>query len=317
MENGLFGVSAVTFENLRSITSSCTNEFEERVCELAMLADAVASGVSALSSEGMSLYDAMTALTEELDLFADSEKTESYALTDRYCKAFRGSIRDLDKLVFSELLCEKLKDRGYSVTERNFLVSEDCESLIAYVRSTLTDEAYDVFSQELDDPRILYVGNTREALRSVADGECGYCIVPFEEKGGARVLGVFSAIASFDLKIVGVTPVFGPEGTADVKYALVSRGFRELSRTEDDDFYLELLISSDSRMSLGGLLSTAESFGYSAYNIGSVEYELDGERISAVSVALRDGGRDFSAFLMLLTAFADDYTAIGFYKNIE
>ena len=316
-EDKIFGVSDVTFENLKSLSDSSGAEFEERVCEIALLADRIADGILALSGDELDLPDALTALKEESELFIPPESDCDASLNGRRIASYCNALCDFDKLVFSELLAEKLVNKGYAIAESSFLPQHDGGERITYVRSTLTDEAYDVFSQDFSEPRIVYAAGSREALRSVADGDADYCIIPFEEKGGARVFGVYSMIAAMDLKIVGVTPVFGPEGNADVRYALVSTGFRELDIVEGDDLYFELLIPSGASLSVGALLASAERLGYSPYRIASVEYDNDGERASAVSVSLRNDGNDFSPLLIFLELFSDDYTPIGFYKNIE
>ena len=123
-------------------------------------------------------------------------------------------------------------------------------------------------------------------------------------------------ISSFDLKIVAVTPVFGFEGNADVKYALLSRGFFVPERLPDDDLYLEIVLYQDSDVGISELLSVAESLGIGVYRINTVLYESDGTQ-PAFSVVLRDDGADFTPLLVFLTLFSSSYSSVGFYKNLE
>ena len=196
-----------------------------------------------------------------------------------------------------------------------------CETLgekFTYVKNTLSDESYDVFSQEFEDPRIVYSQNVRDALKSVAEGSCDYCIVPFEENGGARILGIYAQIVSLDLKVAAVTPVFGPEGDADVKYALVGREFVTFEKSNDDDVYVEVAIPTESVFTVSDLLFAAGKIGLSVYRIGTVEYdESDASRARSVYVSLKSSGKDIVPLLAFLEMFVDDFSTIGLYKNIE
>jgi hypothetical protein len=119
------------------------------------------------------------------------------------------------------------------------------------------------------------------------------------------------------LKINAVTPVFGPDGMADLKYALVSDSFTVPDATEGDDRYLEIRISDGGGSELSSLLSVAVMLGHSVYRVNTHKFfNEDGEE-TFFSIVIRDEGRSFLSLLSYLTLFIDDYVPQGIYKNLE
>ncbi len=302
MDNGsIFNINEISFDNLNVLSDAQARGFEQRRCELAFIADEVLSSVGGLSADGMTIYEMLALLSEEL-----------YELSSS------GFFSSFDKTEFVKLLVLKSKKTENPITERAFLDEALTEETFTYVRNSLSDEAYDIFSENFSDPRVSYSDSFREACFSLADGKVGYAILPFEEKGGTRIPGISSLISSLDLKIIDVTPVFGFEGTADMKYALVSRSFMIPETEEDTDRYLEIRISPDEEFTLASLLSSAENLGLSVYKIDTQSVYENGDNVFYYSVVLKDGGKSFSEFLAFMTLFADGvYTPVGIYKNLE
>ena len=121
----------------------------------------------------------------------------------------------------------------------------------------------------------------------------------------------------YDLKIASVTPVFGFDGSADVKYALVSKHFKIPNVAVDDDRYLEIRLRADGSISLSSLFFAAEMLGASVYRINTVQFDSEEGEFSYYTIVFKDEGSDFSELLIFLTLFAGYYTAIGIYKNLE
>ena len=185
----------------------------------------------------------------------------------------------------------------------------------AYVRNSFSDEAYDVFSQDFIDPTVRYYKTFRDCARAVTAGDLTYCLLPLEEKGGVRLHTVSEIIFRNDFKINSVTPVFGQDGNADMKYALVSRGFTVPERNEDDDFYLEIRLGADSPLS--EVLSAVDSFGMSIYRINTVTFDTEGEAETYFTVVIKDGVGSFAPILTYLALFLRDFVPVGIYKNLE
>ena len=141
--------------------------------------------------------------------------------------------------------------------------------------------------------------------------------MPLEERGGARLAAVAELLFREDLKINSVTPVFGFEGLADMKYALVSKHFTVPDIFPDDDRYLEIRIKADSNVSVSELFSAAESLDSYLYRINTLTFTTEDGEAQYYSVVFRDDGKDFSPLLVYLTLFSGAYTPIGIYKNLE
>ena len=184
-----------------------------------------------------------------------------------------------------------------------------------YVKNQLSDEAYDVLSQSFSAPRLRYVTGIREAVKAVNDGDAGYCLLPLEERGGSRLSSVTELIFGNDLKINAVTPVFGQDGSADMKYALVSKCFTVHEIQPDDDRYLEIAISLDS--AVDELLFAARSYNATPYRVNTVVFYTEDGPKPSYSIVFKDDAKDFTPLLTYLTLYYDDFIPIGLYKNLE
>ena len=185
------------------------------------------------------------------------------------------------------------------------------------MKNRLSDEAFDVFSQNFPDATVSYAETLRQAAESVAEGKKEYAILPLEEKGGARLASIAALLYKYDLKIASVTPVFGFDGSADVKYAMISKSFMLPDILEDDDRYLEIRLRQDSSVPLSSLFLAAEILGASVYRINTVSFDTEEGQVAHYTVVFKDEGKDFSSLLVFLTMFVGSYTAVGIYKNLE
>ena len=300
--------------NLKKLSLSGSALEERRLCELYELSFAAADSILELYGSGLGLYEALAVLSEES--FERSLSIHSGALLQNvhWLGLWQGTTETLDKTVFCKMLADRLAERGISVKEADFLESERVTPSVVYVRNQLSDEAFEVFSDELADPTVRYVQSFKEAISAVENGEAGYCLLPLEEKG-VRLHSVCSLLYSKDLKIGSVTPVFGFDGSADMKYALVSKCFSVPETLAEDDRYLELRISREGRLS--ELLSVAEYYGSEVYKIGTVYYDGEEGPVTQYSLIFKEEGRDFVPILLYLTLFTADFIPVGIYRNIE
>ena len=312
MQEDVFSINSVARANLDLIAKEQSAVLEARACELSFIANEVAAKAIDLMSEGLSVLDFMSLLADQINELSSGRVASSDVLPQSFLRSFLASAEGVDAVLFVKLLAERLSEMGVIVSETDFLPPESSAQTFTYVRNALADEAYDVFSQDFDDPRVFYSPGFKEACVAVADGKCGYCILPFEERGGVRVPIISDLASRLDLKISAVTPVFGFEGTADMKYALLKRGFVIPPRDEDTDRYLELKLDFDTNI-ISRLLPIAESLGADLYRINTLG-DFDG---AFVSLILRDRGEGFAPILSYLTLFCNNYVPIGIYKNLE
>ncbi len=241
LDDVIFSVPDAIMSNLERLSREHSILTELKAYELRDVALAMAVGSDDLFGGGLDASEILSLFSETLDL-------GSYPLSDDTTPAVRTLISKnrtalamRDRELLTELYLDAVSGR-HPITERDFLPSSLGDETFTYVRNLLSDEAYDVFSQDFTDPKVRYSRTFRDAARSVAAGEVTYCLLPLEERGGVRLHTVSELIFRNDFKINSVIPVFGPDGNADVKYALVSKSFTVPERKADDDLYLELRI---------------------------------------------------------------------------
>ena len=292
---------------------------ELRICELSELADDAALAAREMKNDGCSAYEILSVVSESLsEVFSGDAHGDCLEANKKRLSKYFSASDICDAAVFSSLFAERAERLGVLVCERDFFDTDGGDESIIYVKNSLADEAYDVFSESLSDPRVKYAISFKEACRAVAEGEAEYCLLPLEERGGARLSGIRELIFRHDLKINAVTPVFGFDGVADMKYALISKHFTLPEVLEDDDRYLEIMYKRGSECEISHLLLASELLGYTVYRINTVTLDTEGESAPYSSIVFRaEGGLDFSVLLIFLSSFIGSYTAIGIYKNLE
>ncbi|MBE6645876.1 MAG: hypothetical protein E7612_11005 [Ruminococcaceae bacterium] len=316
-KDGVYVFDDITADNIRKITRMQSRIAEQRICEIFDLARDAAILASEMLSDGYGIYEILSIISDGFSL-PDFEADESSLKENlKRLSSYFKLICEYDKIVFTELFADMIAKMGILISEKDFLLTSSVAETFTYVRNSLADEAYDVFSQAFSDPRVRYSSSLAEAAKAVSTAEVGFALLPLEEKGGARLASVAELLFKEDLKIYSVTPVFGFEGLADMKYALVSKHFCIHEVEEEDDRYLEIRLRADSSILLSELLSAASSFGASVYRVNTISFETDDGSSQYYSVVFRDEGKDFSLLLIYLTLFSGAYTPIGLYKNLE
>lgn len=311
-----FEVNESSINNLSELSLDSSRICERRICEIAEIADLAADFVKEMTSEDIKPY-------EILSLISDSyPEIETYihkgVLKENLNRlAFCGRIESvLDKLRFSELLVLLLKNKGLKFSEKDFLPEVFSGQTFVYVKNAFSDEAYDVFSQGFDDPRVRYAENFKEALGLAYAGTVTYAILPLEERG-ARIASVSEMLFKYDLKINSVIPVFGYDGQADIKYAMVSKSYTVPEIANEDDRYLEIRIPQNSTPDITEILSAAAGLGIKVYRVNTQSITNDEGVSLYYSIVFCGEGVDYTALLVFLTLFVKEYSAAGLYKNLE
>lgn len=318
LEDFVFEPQAVTLENLTYLSREQSALEEQRILEIADIALNAAALSEELYAQGFGMMEILTCISSGV-CFGDPSSYGCH-LEENLSRiaSYLSSIKDYDMAVFAEMYICSMKDRGMLLDERMFLEPRSCDTgLVTYVRNAYSDEAYDVLTENFDDPRVRYSRDLRECAAAVSDGDADFCILPLEERGGVRLQAVEQLLYKYDLKINSVTPVFGPDGNADIKYALISKGYTVHPFTEGDDRYLEIRLPDSMASRVGGLLTSATHFGMTLYRVNTVLYEADGGISPHFSVVLRDEVHTFTSLLTYLTLFLPDFIAVGMYKNLE
>jgi len=316
-KDGFFAANDITAANISKLSEKQSFVEEQRICELSELADSAADFAVSMADDGYGLYEILSLIADGVSLdgmiFHSAMQKENAERISSYLKM----VGAFDKIVFAELFAERIRLRGIIISEADFLPTESGDETFTYVKNPLADEAYDVFSQEFSNPRLSYAKSLSEAAKSVSDGKCEYALLPLEERGGARLSAVAAILFKEDLKINSVTPVFGFEGIADMKYALISKHFSVPEFLADDDRYLEIRLRADLSIPLSELFFAADALGCSVYRVNTISFDSEDGPLPYYSVVFRDIGKDFTLLLVFLTVFSGAYTPVGIYKNLE
>ena len=312
-----FSPSEVTVSNLSRLTERASVLSEMRMCEIyELVKEAADFALELLRTDTMSFVEVLLMLSELSELDGGGVHSDSLPQNKGALEGFLSSLRRQDKFIFTSLFLSEVVGGGVSVNEASFLPTEKLKELFVYVKNSFADEAYDVFSEEFFDPRVRYAENFRDAVALLSDGTASYTLLPIEERG-ARIPSISQLIFSHDLKIVSVTPVFGFDGTADMKYALVSKVGAVPTLIEGDDRYLEIRLPNNGEASLSELLSALEPLSVELYRVNSVFFDGDGGRSEYYSLIFKKDEGDFSLLLTYLTLFMPSHTVVGLYKNLE
>lgn len=311
-----FEVNESGINNLSELSLASSRLYERRICEIAEIADLAADFVKEMMSADIKPYEILSLISEsypeiqaQIHKEALKENFERLVAVDRLQSIF-------DKLRFSELLVLLSKNKGVKFSEKDFLPEVSSDQTFVYVKNTFSDEAYDVFSQGFDDPRVRYAVNFKEALNLVSVGDVTYAILPLEEKG-ARIASVSEMLFKYDLKINSVIPVFGFDGQADIKYAMVSKSYTVPEIVNEDDRYLEIRIPQNSVPDITKILSAASGLGIKVYRVNTQSINNDESVSLYYSIVFCGEGVDYTALLVFLTLFVKEYSAAGLYKNLE
>lgn len=315
-EELLFDFEEKIFTNLSSLTLSQSELEERRICELSELAYEAAERSVNLFSSGMGVFDILSVISESVSIPVGKVHDGAMNILQKPLSHYLETLSSLDKAVFSSLLVKRLAERGIKITEQDFLSASKNDETFVYVKNPYADEAYDVFSQEFDNPTVRYCKDFKEGLSMVGQGAVGYCLLPLEDSG-SRIKSVQELIFKGDFKISAVTPVFGFDGNADMKYCLVSKNYFYPEFDEDDDRYLELRLSKDRDTPLSDLLLVAESFGLDIFRVNSVDFVTDDGERAYYSVLIKNSDRDFLPLLIYILLFTHECTPLGIYKNLE
>ena len=316
-EDVIFEPDGASIANLESLAHNMLTLEERRICELYEIARKFVSLTAELLAVGMTLCEVLSLLSES-ETVPSSHSVHSTAMENNLLRlaAHAKIMSSSDRAIFCSLLYELFAESGALISENMFLPTEKLPQTFTYVKNSFADEAYDVFSQEFSDPRVVYAKSFKEALALVADGTVSYCLLPIEERG-ARLSTVSELLFKGDFKIASVTPVLGFDGLADMKYALVSRSFALSAYDHDDDRYFELRLPKSAKTSLGDFLLAAEHYGLHLYKLNTMRFDTEEGDREYFSIILHASGADFTEMLIYLTLFADEFVPVGVYKNIE
>ncbi len=313
----IFTEDSIAADNLGRLATEESLLHEQRALELRDIAESVVGRAMELGVGEFGVYEILTYISSGVN-FGTYRPSELLLKQDvEPIVAGLRTIEQRDRAMFCRFFTETARQRGVRLDEISFLPESAHDARFVYVRNAFADEAFDVLSDDFTDPRVTYAQSFRDCVAQVMSGEAGYCLLPLEERAGVRLSAVTELIYRNDLRICAVTPVFGFDGLADMKYAAVSRTYRLPKIDDGDDRYVELRLGAEAKGTLSELLCTAQSYGMSVYRVNTLTFNTEGEDKTYFSVVLRDGGGDMCPMLTYLALFVPDHVVVGVYKNLE
>ena len=312
-----FSPSEINQRNLRRLSRDQSIVEERRICELSELAYSACTLAGDLYSSGMNLSEIVSYMSDGLTVTDSVIHTDALPQNKDRLLCYQSFSSAYDRAVFAQLLVDGLIRAGIPVAEENFLRQGRVGNVFTYVKNQYSDEAFDVFSESVHDPRVSYSASLAEAVKKLVAGTADFCLLPLEERGGVRLPTVSELIYANDLKINAVTPVFGYTGNGEVKYAMISKNFIIEDYSDEDDRYLEIRLESDSGRTVTELGLAAEVFGVEIYRINTFTAITEDGPLGNYSAVLRITGADFLPFLVYSALFLTECTPMGLYKNLE
>ncbi len=290
---------------------------ERRICEIKEYISFMVDDLLREYGRELDAYELLSIISENISHHDSSVYSDALEINRGRLRSYSDSVSSFDRFLHCDLLLELLNNLGISISEDSFLLPKKLNETFIYVKNSFADEAYDVFSQSFDDPRVRYADNFKSAVLALDNSLADYCLLPFEESGGKRIRTVEEIIFKNDLKINSVTPVFGFDGSADMKYALISKRFAKFQQQKDDDRYLEIRLCLDKQIDLSELLFISKICGLGVYRIDTVYFDTEDGVSPYVSVVFRSENNDFTTLLVYLTLYTQNYSIVGLYKNLE
>ena len=309
-----FVPSDVTLSNLSAIAKAGFITSERRVCEIFELASYAVRFSLDLYAAGMGVYEILSLISDGLSTGFDTDfGDDALALA----KAYPSFIGTSDRAEFARLYVKEMREAGVTIDEFVLLNEPIKDKSVVYVKNSLADEAYDVLTQEIKDLRVSYAAGFKEAADAVTSMSSTFCLLPLEEQRGTRLSSISDILYRRDFKINAVTSVFGFDGNADMKYALLSASFVVPTILRDDDGYFEIRIKDEGDLALSEILSVADCYGISLYRVSTERFENEGELSTYYSIVFKNTGGGFTDLIVYLTLFSSDFVPIGMYKNLE
>ena len=185
---------------------------------------------------------------------------------------------------------------------------------ISYVKNDLNQVAFELFSQKINSAKPIWETNFSQSCENVSNGNSEFCILPIESSSDGKLLGFYSMIEKYDLKIVSVCEVDDAQGEP-VRYALISKSCPSFFDTRgDNEVVFEFSVLSQNCEFLPELLSAAEACGACAEKICFVPVKYDSNLFRYI-MSFRLPSNDVLPLRAFLALSYHSYTPIGCYTD--
>ncbi len=291
----------IILDNLRMQERIIAEELEVRRSHLSDLVAVLCAPYkgSAISVENLRTIGSDAVFTEHTEVGIHREVRED---TKESIVSALGAVTAYDRAVIAELICTRFAHDGHPFTLSDFLVTETSNARIAYMRNAYTDEAYDVLSSALTDSTAFFTDSYEDACIEVAEGNAGYCILPWRDTSGAFLRATLTYLEAYHLIAISTVTVTDGEDIP-MQYALVGQA------TTPVPALWEMVVALPNEWIAEGrtFFSALAHFGISVAGVHVSRGVLYTLRASVPPARL----------LVWLNLFAPGYQIRGFYPDTE
>lgn len=246
----------------------------------------------------------ITIISETFEKVMDDIKSD----IPEYPNTLEKCLLSHDKAILCRLAAEKLRNNTEFTFEDIFGYFEEpqdsARGKIACIRRN--EEAFDILSKAVKNPKILYTDSYADACDAVHNGNAEFCILPIMNTSEGRLKSFQSLILRYELKIFAVFDnKTSDETSKSTRYALLRR--RISADSEFDEFDIMLDISSQSQIS--DVANVAQFLGMSVLSA-----ELCYGKVYILSFSAKSD--NFLPFLIFLAAFYPGFVPLGIFKVI-
>ena len=138
--DGVYLKNEATEYNMNTLSDMQSRLMEQRICELAELADDAAIAAAELIDEGCGIYEILGILSDGVNFHIADAHQRAMAENVSRLKSYAMSIQAKDRSVLAELLVARLAEHGITLAESDFLPEDSGDETFVYVKNRLADE---------------------------------------------------------------------------------------------------------------------------------------------------------------------------------
>lgn len=248
----------------------------------------------------------------------DSLAVNSDALYNLY-----GSVDIITRVqLCREIIARIFEKYGAGFEPADFLEPEEeflpeATGRISYVKNSYTDTAYTAASVCISRPSAAYAQSYAASCDDVNAGRCEFCILPVESSADGKLLGFYSLIDKYDLKIVLAFNVSNTDGSITTKFALCRRNISDITPAApvlESRAFAEIRFLPSDGYALCDILNAARCLGLTLRRVDSMPLGYTDSEF-AYNIIFGTDGADIICFLAFLAVWTPHYVPVGFYRE--
>lgn len=214
--------------------------------------------------------------------------------------------------VLDDIASGKRKISDFLLDDKNVSYS----GRIAYLKNTLSDKAYKLFSKHLALYEPSPVPDFNSACEAVYDGKADYCILPIENSTDGRLGGFYNLISKYELFICFAADIMSNDGNVRTRFALCKKNTSVFQSSKKDPlWYTELLIRPNGENTMADILFYADFFGVQTLKTDCTPSDYS-DREYNMYVTFISNEKQLVKLLMFFAIEQIGYSAIGIYTVI-